>query len=90
VEIESISAIDEGPINIQLVNKIVTMALRDRASTSANRATDGRIRIRYHRIDGAQRARWFDTTGPELVSRIKIMADHTVVEPSSPSAGMVN
>ena len=53
-EIErEIAATDEAPI-IQLVNKIVTQALRDRASDIHIEPTDGRIRIRY-RIDGALR-----------------------------------
>ncbi len=48
-----ISATDEAPI-IQLVNKIVTQALHDRASDIHIEPTDGEIRIRY-RIDGALR-----------------------------------
>ena len=41
-----IGATDEAPI-IQLVNKIVTQALRDRASDIHIEPTDGRIRVRY-------------------------------------------
>ncbi len=51
-EIEAaVGATDDAPI-IQLVNKIVTQALRDRASDIHIEPTDGRIRIRY-RVDGA-------------------------------------
>jgi type IV pilus assembly protein PilB len=80
-------ATDEAPI-IQLVNKIVTQALRDRASDIHIEPTDGRIRIRY-RIDGALREVLSlpDTTGPELVSRIKIMADMDIVERRRPQDG---
>src|SRR5471030_963993 len=72
-EIEDvIGATDDAPI-IQLVNKIVTQALRDRASDIHIEPTDGEIRIRY-RVDGALREVLSlpAATGPELVSRIKI------------------
>ncbi|MGZ4762847.1 MAG: GspE/PulE family protein [Ilumatobacteraceae bacterium] len=80
-------ATDQAPI-IQLVNKIVTQALRDRASDIHIEPTDGRIRIRY-RVDGALREVLSlpDSTGPELVSRIKIMADMDIVERRRPQDG---
>ena len=83
----TVGATDEAPI-IQLVNKIVTQALRDRASDIHIEPTDGRIRIRY-RIDGALREVLSlpDSTGPELVSRIKIMADMDIVERRRPQDG---
>ena len=87
-EIEAvIGATDEAPI-IQLVNKIVTQALRDRASDIHIEPTDGSIRIRY-RIDGALREVLSlpAATGPELVSRIKIMADMDIVERRRPQDG---
>jgi type IV pilus assembly protein PilB len=87
-EIEAvISGTDEAPI-IQLVNKIVTQALRDRASDIHIEPTDGEIRIRY-RIDGALREVLSlpAATGPELVSRIKIMADMDIVERRRPQDG---
>ena len=87
-EIEAaIGATDDAPI-IQLVNKIVTQALRDRASDIHIEPTDGRIRIRY-RVDGALREVLSlpASTGPELVSRIKIMADMDIVERRRPQDG---
>ena len=87
-EIEAvIGATDDAPI-IQLVNKIVTQALRDRASDIHIEPTDGEIRIRY-RIDGALREVLSlpAATGPELVSRIKIMADMDIVERRRPQDG---
>ena len=87
-EIEAvIGATDEAPI-IQLVNKIVTQALRDRASDIHIEPTDGEIRIRY-RVDGALREVLSlpAATGPELVSRIKIMADMDIVERRRPQDG---
>ena len=82
-----IDATDEAPI-IQLVNKIVTQALRDRASDIHIEPTENRIRIRY-RVDGALREVLTlpATTGPELVSRIKIMADMDIVERRRPQDG---
>jgi len=78
---------DEAPI-IQLVNKIITQALRDRASDIHIEPTDGRVRIRY-RVDGALREVLSlpGATGPELVSRIKIMAEMDIVERRRPQDG---
>lgn len=78
---------DEAPI-IQLVNKLVTQALRDRASDIHIEPTQDRIRVRY-RVDGALREVLSlpVSTGPELVSRIKIMADMDIVERRRPQDG---
>jgi type IV pilus assembly protein PilB len=87
-ELEAIAtATDEAPI-IQLVNKIVTQALRDRASDVHIEPTDGRMRIRY-RIDGSLREVLSlpASAGPELVSRIKIMADMDIIERRRPQDG---
>ncbi|MEY2445234.1 MAG: type pilus assembly protein PilB [Ilumatobacteraceae bacterium] len=82
-----VGATDEAPI-IQLVNKIVTQALRDRSSDIHVEPSEDRIRIRY-RIDGALREVLSlpASTGPELVSRIKIMADMDIVERRRPQDG---
>jgi type IV pilus assembly protein PilB len=84
---EVIGATDEAPI-IKLVNKIVTQALRDRASDVHIEPTAGRIRIRY-RVDGSLREVLSlpDTAGPELISRIKIMAEMDIVERRRPQDG---
>jgi type IV pilus assembly protein PilB len=70
----------DAPI-IQLVNKIVTQAFRDRASDIHVEPTEGRVRVRY-RIDGSMREVLSlpASTGPELVSRIKVMAEMDIVE----------
>src|SRR5262249_45066758 len=75
---------DDAPI-IQLVNKIVTQALRDRSSDIHIEPTDGRVRVRF-RIDGAltEVLSLPDATGPALVSRLKIMADMNIVERRRP------
>ena len=79
--------VGDAPI-IQLVNKIVTQALRDRASDIHVEPTEGRVRIRY-RVDGALREVLSlpSSTGPELVSRIKIMAEMDIVERRRPQDG---
>ncbi len=86
IQIQAVGSGD-API-IQLVNKIVTQALRDRASDIHVEPTEGRVRIRY-RIDGALREVLSlpFSTGPELVSRIKIMAEMDIVERRRPQDG---
>jgi type IV pilus assembly protein PilB len=86
LEVETVGTGD-API-IQLVNKIVTQALRDRASDIHVEPTEGRVRIRY-RVDGALREVLSlpFSTGPELVSRIKIMAEMDIVERRRPQDG---
>ena len=78
---------DDAPI-IQVVNRIVTQALRDRASDIHLEPTDKDLRIRY-RIDGALKEvlRLPIAMGPPLVSRIKIMADMNIVERRRPQDG---
>jgi type IV pilus assembly protein PilB len=78
---------NDAPI-IQLVNKIVAQAIRDRASDIHIEPTDGRIRIRY-RVDGALREVLSlpSGVGPELVSRIKVMAEMDIVERRRPQDG---
>ena len=77
----------DAPI-IRLVDKILTQGLRDRASDIHVEPTAGRVRIRY-RIDGALREvlELPASAGPELVSRIKIMAEMDIVERRRPQDG---
>jgi type IV pilus assembly protein PilB len=84
-----VNATDEAPV-IQLVNKIITQALRDRASDIHLEPTDGRLRVRY-RVDGALREVLSlpATAGPEVVSRIKIMAEMDIVERRRPQDGQL-
>jgi type IV pilus assembly protein PilB len=78
---------DDAPI-IQLVNKMVTQALRDRSSDIHIEPTEGRVRVRF-RIDGAltEVLSLPEPTGPALVSRLKIMADMNIVERRRPQDG---
>jgi type IV pilus assembly protein PilB len=73
---------------VQVVNKIVTQALRDRASDVHIEPAEGCVRVRF-RIDGALKD-VIDLPaemGPALVSRIKIMADMNIVERRRPQDG---
>jgi type IV pilus assembly protein PilB len=77
----------DAPI-IQLVNKIMAQAVRDRVSDIHVEPTEGRLRIRF-RIDGALREALSlpASAGPELVSRIKVLADMDIVERRRPQDG---
>jgi type IV pilus assembly protein PilB len=83
------SAEDDAPV-VQVVNRIITQALRDRASDVHIEPQDSRLRIRF-RIDGAlhdvlalPRA-----MGPALTSRLKIMAGMNIVERRRPQDGQI-
>src|SRR6476619_2949039 len=81
--------VDDAPV-IQVVNKILTQALRDRASDVHIEPTDEEVRVRF-RIDGAlQEVLSLPVDmGPALVSRIKIMADMNIVERRRPQDGQL-
>jgi type IV pilus assembly protein PilB len=80
---------DDAPV-IQVVNKILTQALRDRASDVHIEPTDEDVRVRF-RVDGAlQEVLSLPVDmGPALVSRIKIMADMNIVERRRPQDGQL-
>ncbi|MCW2673081.1 MAG: type pilus assembly protein PilB, partial [Frankiales bacterium] len=83
------SAADDAPI-VQVVNKIITQALRDRASDVHIEPQDERLRIRF-RIDGALHdvLALPSDMGPALTSRIKIMAGMNIVERRRPQDGQI-
>jgi type IV pilus assembly protein PilB len=71
---------DDAPV-VQVVNRILTQALRDRSSDVHIEPQDRRLRVRF-RIDGALHDA-LDLPAdmaPALVSRIKIMAGMNIVE----------
>jgi type IV pilus assembly protein PilB len=80
---------DDAPV-VQVVNKIITQALRDRASDVHIEPQDSRLRIRF-RIDGALHdvLALPETMGPALVSRLKIMAGMNIVERRRPQDGQI-
>src|SRR3954449_4311964 len=65
---------DDAPV-VQVVNRLITQALRDRASDLHIEPQDDRVRIRF-RIDGSLHdvLALPSGIGPGLVSRLKIMA----------------
>src|SRR3954447_8615822 len=81
------SATGDAPI-VQLVNKVLTQALRDRASDVHIEPQDDRVRIRF-RIDGALHDVLALPTemAPALISRLKIMAGMNIVERRRPQDG---
>jgi type IV pilus assembly protein PilB len=80
--------VDEHAPVVQVVNKIVTQALRDRASDVHIEPVDTKVRVRF-RIDGALKEVLSlpANMGPALISRIKIMADMNIVERRRPQDG---
>jgi type IV pilus assembly protein PilB len=81
------SAIDDAPV-IQIVNQLVSQALRDRASDVHIEPNADRVRVRF-RIDGALKevVSLPANLARPLVSRIKIMADMNIVERRRPQDG---
>src|SRR4029079_2327201 len=69
-------------------NKIVTQALRDRASDVHIEPAEDCVRVRF-RVDGAlhEVVELPPEMGQALVSRIKIMADMNIVERRRPQDG---
>jgi type IV pilus assembly protein PilB len=86
-EVDDAALDDEAPV-VQVVNKILTQALRDRASDVHIEPTDEGIRVRF-RIDGAlnEIVTLPAEMGPALVSRLKVMANMNIVERRRPQDG---
>jgi type IV pilus assembly protein PilB len=80
---------DNAPV-VQVVTRIITQAVRSRASDVHIEPHDSRVRVRF-RVDGAL----VDATslpagiGQALVSRIKVMADMNIVERRRPQDGQL-
>jgi type IV pilus assembly protein PilB len=83
------SQTDDAPV-VQVVNKIITQALRDRASDIHIEPQDERLRIRF-RIDGALHdvLALPPEMAPALTSRLKIMAGMNIVERRRPQDGQI-
>ncbi len=81
-------ATDQDAPIVQVVNKIVTQALRDRASDVHIEPTDEGVNVRF-RIDGALKeiVTLPGEMAAALVSRLKIMADMNIVERRRPQDG---
>jgi type IV pilus assembly protein PilB len=86
---ESEIVAEDAPI-VQLVDSILTQAMRDRTSDVHIEPTGDVVRIRF-RIDGAMKEVLTlpGTIGPGLISRIKIMANMNIVERRRPQDGQL-
>jgi type IV pilus assembly protein PilB len=84
------TASDDAPV-VQVVQLIITQALRDRASDVHIEPHDDRVRIRF-RVDGAlhDQLELPGSIGPAVVSRIKILADMNIVERRRPQDGQIS
>lgn len=80
---------DDAPV-VQVVDRILTQAMRDRASDVHIEASEECVRVRF-RIDGALKEilQLPVSIGPGLVSRIKIMANMNIVERRRPQDGQL-
>ncbi|MGH3862068.1 GspE/PulE family protein [Actinokineospora sp.] len=88
--VAAVSANDDAPV-VQVVQLIITQALRDRASDVHVEPQPERIRVRY-RIDGALHD-VLDlpaSMGPAIVSRIKIIGGMNIVERRRPQDGQIS
>jgi type IV pilus assembly protein PilB len=80
---------EDAPV-VQVVDRILTQAMRDRASDVHIEPADDIVRVRF-RIDGALKEilQLPAAIGPGLVSRIKIMANMNIVERRRPQDGQL-
>jgi type IV pilus assembly protein PilB len=84
------SVTEDAPV-VQVVQLVITQALRDRASDVHIEPHHDRVRVRY-RIDGALHdiLDLPGSIGPAVVSRIKIMANLNIVERRRPQDGQIS
>jgi type IV pilus assembly protein PilB len=84
------SASDFAPV-VQVVQLLITQALRDRASDIHIEPQEDQVRVRY-RIDGALHEAMSlpGAMGPAIVSRIKILANMNIVERRRPQDGQIS
>jgi type IV pilus assembly protein PilB len=80
---------DDAPV-VQVVDRILVQAMRDRASDVHIEPSEDFVRVRF-RIDGALKEilQLPVAIGPGLVSRIKIMANMNIVERRRPQDGQL-
>jgi type IV pilus assembly protein PilB len=80
---------EDAPV-VQIVNLLITQALRDRASDVHIEAQQDRVRLRF-RVDGVLRdvAALPLGLGPAIASRIKVMANMNIVEKRRAQDGQI-
>ena len=89
-QLDAATSADEAPV-VQVVQMIITQALRDRASDVHIEPKPECVRVRY-RIDGAlhDMLELPSSIGPALVSRVKILAGMNIVERRRPQDGQIS
>jgi type IV pilus assembly protein PilB len=89
-QVTAVETAPDSPV-VQVVNKVITQALRDRASDIHIEPQDASLRIRY-RIDGSLHDALAlpAEIGQALVSRIKILAGMNIVERRRPQDGQIS
>ncbi len=89
-EISESEIVSEDAPVVQLVDSILTQAMRDRTSDVHIEPTGDVVRVRF-RIDGAMKEVLTlpGSIGPGLISRIKIMANMNIVERRRPQDGQL-
>lgn len=87
----TVASVSEDAPVVQVVQLVITQALRDRASDVHIEPKHDRIRVRY-RIDGALHdvLDLPGAIGPAVVSRIKIMANLNIVERRRAQDGQIS
>ncbi|MDX6317488.1 MAG: hypothetical protein QOD35_888 [Nocardioidaceae bacterium] len=90
VKAEAAVASDFAPV-VQVVQLLITQALRDRASDIHIEPQEDQVRVRY-RIDGALHEAMSlpGAMGPAIVSRIKILGNMNIVERRRPQDGQIS
>ncbi len=88
--LESASVNDDAPV-VQVVQLMITQALRDRASDIHIEPVEDRVRVRF-RVDGALQdvLSLPGSMGPAVVSRVKIQADMNIVERRRAQDGQIS
>jgi type IV pilus assembly protein PilB len=86
--VQTVSA-EDAPV-VQVVNLLITQAMRDRASDIHIEPQGEQLRVRF-RIDGAlhDAVELPSSMAPALVSRLKIMAEMNIVERRRPQDGQI-
>ena len=89
VEAAAAGARADSPV-VQIVNKLITQGLRDRASDIHLEPQDDKLRVRY-RIDGAlhEALSLPADMAAAVISRIKILANMNIVERRRPQDGQI-
>ena len=89
-QLETAQVNEEAPV-VQVVQMIITQALRDRASDIHIEPSGDRVRVRY-RIDGALNdvLDLPGSIGPAVVSRVKILGGMNIVERRRPQDGQIS